>query len=1074
MGLQEKAKRYKAKLKSVRYARRKVSLVTSLMSKWGWVKYIGYGLATAVGWIKARWRISNLTICLMGAALGLFGGLFLLRGFIFHSGLAMYSDLYWVYGSHQYPMYYLWDEFRQAPTIINHMLVYLPLYIFSAEVSERLLFLMLFTAMGISMFFTTFKLTAPRHRTARVPLVASTLATLFFMINPVICMRPMHYFLIWYYPFLPILVYFSYTAFRDIGRLKTWSFVKKAIIVALILSVMSGSERLPFFFPFLLLGLLAGFHRPYSDYVKMSALFIGLTLVLYSIFSAAWLLPIALGIPIAPNDFYVLQRGWVQTLSGDVSLFDAFRLHPFWLDSLIDQTFKYGDITGPLWTASVTAAPIIAFGALLLRRSKFIVWLAIFAMGFMFLSKGTNPPFGSFYEWLTFDSPVSSLMGWQFRESGRFTVPLMFCYAMLFGLATSHLFGWARDRIKWARLRKAAYAMASIILLGVPLISGYPLLTGDLNDLMKPKELSVDWVDLNRWMEGSEGKVIYYAEAPIWGSPIPTTPRSVPWEPCRDPLGVLFARRMMENGSTLRLGELYSPWNAKYIVFRGDLISGGQRDNILSVLSAQQDLKLARQFGPLYVYENCAPLSQVATSTQSLLVLGVLENMLSLTTIDSYNMLNSSIVFADQLVSSGDYLATADVVVSDQNNLDLYLSQLDDKYIISAFDAVDKGPTGWIKATADDLMHGDWHYYLGLAGVSNWQFDYKMGLLRSHSTDPQDIHFRVDTSGVYDILVRCLQNARGGHITVSVDGEPTLVPTENQVNEFRWLKVGTFQLGKGEHTLTIRCSKGYNAVNILAVLPYGELERYEAQADNLIKDKRLVYIWEGELALNRSGAGISTKYDSAASNSMRLVIPAGSQAWQDIELAKSAEYRMGLKLVGSTSVSIDGEEFTVGSDGQDFVYLGPLDLEKGMHSLKVNPVAGESCELDVIWLYSINGNDERVENIFTSEDSPARVIEYEKVNPTKYRVSVNATRPFMLEFAEAYNKLWVASVNGVQYPSVPLNAVVNGFWIDDTGDLEITIEFESQGWFYWGTAISIVGLISALAFAVWSWRRKKK
>ena len=79
----------------------------------------------------------------------------------------------------------------------------------------------------------------------------------------------------------------------------------------------------------------------------------------------------------------------------------------------------------------------------------------------------------------------------------------------------------------------------------------------------------------------------------------------------------------------------------------------------------------------------------------------------------------------------------------------------------------------------------------------------------------------------------------------------------------------------------------------------------------------------------------------------------------------------------------------------------------------------------------------------------------------------------MLSFAETYHRLWVANVNGKEYTSVPLNSIGNGFWIEDTGELEVTIEFKPQRWFYTGAIISGIAVAGALLFLFWNWKRKR-
>jgi hypothetical protein len=260
---------------------------------------------------------------------------------------------------------------------------------------------------------------------------------------------------------------------------------------------------------------------------------------------------------------------------------------------------------------------------------------------------------------------------------------------------------------------------------------------------------------------------------------------------------------------------------------------------------------------------------------------------------------------------------------------------------------------------------------------------------------------------------------------------------------------------------------------LLAVLPSEELQHYETQVDEIISDKRVVSIWEAEAALNCSGTVTSDKYGPVASSGRVFEMPLGSRAWRNFDVVKGSEYRVAVKIQGNAVVKVDEQVYSVSSPELDFVYLGPIYLGKGEHSIEVDPV-GDKLDLDVIWLYTTEKEDETIDDIFVPEHDAAQITNFTKIDPTKYMVRVSAEQPFMLSFAEAYDRLWVARVNGREYRSVPLNSVVNGFWIEDTGDLEITIEFKPQTWFCWGVAISIIGQVGALAFVLWDWRRKRK
>jgi len=91
-------------------------------------------------------------------------------------------------------------------------------------------------------------------------------------------------------------------------------------------------------------------------------------------------------------------------------------------------------------------------------------------------------------------------------------------------------------------------------------------------------------------------------------------------------------------------------------------------------------------------------------------------------------------------------------------------------------------------------------------------------------------------------------------------------------------------------------------------------------------------------------------------------------------------------------------------------------------------------------------------------------LSYEKISPTLWKVSLNISQPSMLAFAESYDPLWVCYVNGQKIHSIPLYGVINGFYINQTGHLEITIEYEPQRWFNLGCIISLTTLLACLTY----------
>lgn len=111
-------------------------------------------------------------------------------------------------------------------------------------------------------------------------------------------------------------------------------------------------------------------------------------------------------------------------------------------------------------------------------------------------------------------------------------------------------------------------------------------------------------------------------------------------------------------------------------------------------------------------------------------------------------------------------------------------------------------------------------------------------------------------------------------------------------------------------------------------------------------------------------------------------------------------------------------------------------------------------------------------------------VTFDKVNPTRYLVSVNgANEPFLLAFSELYDSGWKAYLReeipvgrrdkiwetwGQSYISDQDHFLVNGYanswWIDKTGDFEIVLDFFPQRLLYIGYLVSGISSFFGLSY----------
>jgi len=163
----------------------------------------------------------------------------------------------------------------------------------------------------------------------------------------------------------------------------------------------------------------------------------------------------------------------------------------------------------------------------------------------------------------------------------------------------------------------------------------------------------------------------------------------------------------------------------------------------------------------------------------------------------------------------------------------------------------------------------------------------------------------------------------------------------------------------------------------------------------------------------------------------------------------------------------DGAMPLYGNEGElePYIYgtllIGELHLMQGLHTItfeNTKPYIGAGYQNLRYFLLQSSDNAKNQESVNMS---------FVKINPTRYDVHIDASKPFALIFSESYHKDWVAYVDGQQVPDeyhFIANGYANSWYINKTGTYTITLEFWPQNLFYVGSAISIVTLILCISY----------
>jgi hypothetical protein len=192
-----------------------------------------------------------------------------------------------------------------------------------------------------------------------------------------------------------------------------------------------------------------------------------------------------------------------------------------------------------------------------------------------------------------------------------------------------------------------------------------------------------------------------------------------------------------------------------------------------------------------------------------------------------------------------------------------------------------------------------------------------------------------------------------------------------------------------------------------------------------------------------------------------------------ISTPNSGEYMLAIyKNVfgnGNLIVNIDDHSFRVNLDqnhnsGFNFSYIGPFYLAGGVHTINMSRNNMTVSQMQGILIYSLNKGESflSADDLLSSNRPNNVTISYNKISPTLCNVDVNSSNAFYLVFSEAYNKGWVASIDGQKISTkehFTANGYANCWYINKTGSYTITLEFTPQKLFYAGAVVSIATLI---------------
>jgi len=848
--------------------------------------------------------------------------------------------------------------------------------------------------------------------------------------------------------------------------------------------------------------------------------------ILALLLSAFYVLPFALNVQArfySPEFGYQIEEAFMHSYK---NMIDSFTLKGVEIWGYINIVDIRSEIDLQLLPVQLILLGIylLAYFTIVFRRDRYTLFFLFSALISTFLAKGPNPPFDYIFVWAWFNIPHFSVFRAANRFSMITAFSHAFFIAILVSMIISYL---SKRKTQQTREKpsetllilrpddqeKRAVRLSSdlldrivkpfhnflhhfcVILLILVLLSGFLSCWFFLQHGLQANQPPANALSPYEWIAEQPGdfKIISVGRSPSeWeltdnvtdiGSPGMLTP--VGWGH-----DIGYESSFIHDKPVLQDGgwELKSRMLVDHLRFQQ--VRGTMTDQLLVLLGAlnykyvvmppycSETAKtfFLNQQGAVVVYnqsqsiivENAFHESRIFGATQHIVVTGGLRSLFSLLKIDSFNPNQTVPIFADQLDAEDIF---GNVVFNNSKALLFADSELLDLVMLSS--------SKMNVITASQYGAASRNYTEYWAPASSWREVGSLVLggntLTTQGNNRISIPFEADEYGEYTVLARVGYTQNRGNLAIHVDGLPikTIRPQADSWAFLKWTNLGSLYLEKGSHTIALtNDGTGWNDVDAVAIVKTSTLDQQIKEVTDRLQEYsgRIVYLLSSAHALAYhlppEWRLVGTPYqgdmlESFSSSTLcaSMVIP--REGWYRI--AARIAYGPGL---GNLTFRLDNFTATVTCDNASeeygWVELGSSYLTRSNLTISVENTG--HVKFDQLAFYSITGSEDMTSlNDVFCINHPSPSINWLKIDESRYVVHVETDEPFFLIFSEAHHPLWKAFVDDQEISPVTAYSVVNGFFINKTGEYDVTLYFTGQTFADIGLKISGITLIATLA-----------
>jgi hypothetical protein len=684
--------------------------------------------------------------------------------------------------------------------------------------------------------------------------------------------------------------------------------------------------------------------------------------------------------------------------------------------------------------------------------------------------------------------------------------------------------------------------LCSATLLFIIVINPFVALSGDFGGFVKPLSIPNDYYAVASILNNNEnGSVLLlpldaYNLAPVWAS-VDMPYMHDPFTVCqvrpvitkqlidqRQFYLIKFIDNIIYYNRTMNLGSILSYFNIKFIVVHKDLnisryaypecLSWGifwiNPDRILIFLKQQNDLIQIYDGRELALFKVVEKSNEITTCQNP--VIGSLDALCKLA--DHFPNSSPLVFFVDLKYVKLLEKNVHKIIFYDKNATDVLFGLVPSEYLIYAYKFAKVSQlkdqywvvSQFLPVRSEVVKIGDLPFNQVFAFTSG------KGIVLQ-------IPFIIKEDGNYEIWGRLWFGTEAGTVKITFKNEQIMLNTFSPIPGFRWIRLlGSLPLLKGEYQLKIENIKGQNAIDSLAIIPTSLFEELQSDCLTLLSGKSVTYMSSGSWIeipvydgwtnpVNWSSTFKDKFHVARYYSGRKSVIRTDGKESEDTLSFSSLEEcpyefpefsKSGWNAYYSTLVYMVTDEEPVRIDAvyadektapivgvwwnSGWVGMGTKPIEFPIvipsHQRVIIQIGCKANKVTILFGNTIKASL-NAEELFGKNQIGYIQLKYEKIDPTKYIIHVNASKPFFLIFSKSYDEGWKACYGTSDSLTIffkqPIlekyHFIANGYanaWyidpkeVDGDGDgcFMITLYYLPQSLFYLGL------IISSLTFAV--------